>query len=251
MTRRVVSVRPDSTIADAARLMMTAHISGLPVLTARGKLVGIVTEGDLLRRAESGTQRRRPRWLEFLLGPGRLADEYVRSHARRIEEVMTRKVVTATPATPLEEAVGLMERHRVKRLPVVDGGRVVGIVARANLLRALIRLAPETAAGPRSDRTIRERIAAEIDRQPWNPGGLANVVVRNGVVDLWGTIFDERERTALRVAAENVPGVKAVHDHLIWMEPVSGTTMMPPAAEAPKARGPGRRQPKRAAARAK
>lgn len=224
MTRHVISIKPDSSIMEAAQLLLQNRISGLPVLDQAGKLVGIVTEGDLLRRRETGTERRRPRWLEFFIGPGRLASEYVHTHGRKIDEVMTVEPQTITEDTPLEEIVRLMEQKRIKRLPVVRGDVVVGIVSRANLVHALASLAPETKGAVPGDASIRERVLAEIERQPWSPGRLINATVRDGIVELWGTIFDEREREALRVAAENVPGVKQVKDHLVWVEPVSGMT---------------------------
>jgi CBS domain-containing protein len=221
MTPQVISIEPDAPIMGAVRLMLQNRISGLPVVGRKGELVGMVTEGDFLRRGEIGTQRHRNRWLEFLIGPGRLADEYVHASGRRVEEVMTREPVTVTQDTPLDEAVGLMERHRIKRLPVVDGGKLVGIVTRANIMHGLVSLAAGIKAVPAGDDiAIRERILAEINRQSWGP--MANVTVRNGVVELWGTITDERQREALIVASENVAGVKAVHDHLVWIEPNSG-----------------------------
>ena len=228
MTRRVLSVGPDASVAEAARLMLQNDISGLPVVSARGDVVGIVTEGDFLRRTETGTERRRPRWLSFLLGPGRLADEYVHTHGRKVEEVMTRDVATVTEDTPLDEVVRLMESRRVKRLPVIRGSQIVGIVSRANLLHALAALITEAATSVATDTTIRERLQAELKKQPWNPPAGTDLRVRNGVVYLWGVIFDEREREALRVAAENAPGVKEVRDHLVWVEPYSGFAIEAP-----------------------
>ena len=228
MTRRVVSVRPDTPVTEAARLMLQDDISGLPVINASGDLVGIVTEGDFLRRTETGTERRRPRWLEFLLGPGRLAEEYVHTHGRRVEEVMTRDVATVTEDTSLDEVVRLMESRRIKRLPVVRGRQIVGIVSRANLLRALAALITEAAPSAATDTAIRERLLAELEKQTWSPRASTNLLVRNGVVDLWGVIFDEREREAMRVAVENVPGVKEVRDHLVWVEPYSGFAIEAP-----------------------
>lgn len=220
MTPRVISIEPDAPIMRAVRLMLQNRVSGLPVIGPKGELVGMVTEGDFIRRGEIGTQRRRNRWLEFLIGPGRLADEYVHARGRKVEEVMTREPITVTPDTPLDEVVRLMERHRIKRLPVLREGALVGIVTRANIMHALVSVAAETKAPTGDDATIREQILAECGRQSWAP--MANVVVRNGVVELWGTITDERERQALIVASENVAGVKTVHDHLVWIEPNSG-----------------------------
>jgi CBS-domain-containing membrane protein len=192
------------------------------VIDKQGGLVGIVTEGDILRRAETGAQRRRPRWLEFLIGPGRLADEYTRTHGRKVDEVMTREPVTASEDTPLEDIAKLMEKRQIKRLPVVRGQQVVGIVSRANLLHALASVSREAKPTAQSDETTRALLLAEMGKQPWAPVALINPIVRDGIVELWGTITDERERQALVVAAENVPGVKAVRDHLAWVDPTSG-----------------------------
>jgi CBS domain-containing protein len=220
MTPRVISIGPDAPIIQAVRLMLQNRISGLPVVGPKGELVGMVTEGDFMRRGEIGTHRHRSRWLEFLIGPGRLADEYVHARGRRVEEVMTRGPVTVTEDTALDEAVRLMERHRIKRVPVVRDGGLVGMVTRANIMHALVSLAAEAKVPAGDDSAIREQILAEYNKQSWAPA--TNVVVRNGVAELWGVITDERERQALIVAAENVPGVKVVRDHLVWIEPNSG-----------------------------
>ena len=135
MTSPVVSIEPDASIWQAVRIMLQRHISGLPVIDQKGGLVGIVTEGDFLRRAETGTQRRRPRWLEYLIGPGRLADEYTRSHGRKVSEIMTADPLTISEDTSVDEIVQLMEKRQIKRLPVVRDQEVVGIVSRANLMR--------------------------------------------------------------------------------------------------------------------
>jgi len=240
MTRNILSVRPDAVIAEAIRLMLDNRISGLPVIDEGGQLVGILTEGDLLRRGETATERHRPRWLEILMGPGRLAEEYVRTHGRRIAEVMTRDPVSVTPDTPLKEIVELMERHRIKRVPVLDGDAPVGILSCADLLRGLAGALAAAPAVATSDEEIRERILAELARAAWVPRDGIAITVENGVVDLNGVILEEKERDALRVAAENVPGVTAVEDHLVWVEPVSGTVIDPPPAAAKPRAGPAR-----------
>jgi CBS domain-containing protein len=236
MTVGVATIRSDATLRDAARLMLQHGVSGLPVVDADDRLVGILTEGDFLRRVETGTERRHPRWLEFLLGPGRLADEYAHSHGRKVEEVMTPEVITVSQDTPLQDVVRIMESRRIKRVPVTKQGRVVGIISRANLVQALARLAEEAPPSHPDDEALRRQILAEIDKQPWSPRSSINVIVRNRVAELWGTILDERERQALRIAAENVPGIVKVEDHLVWVEPVSGMTF--PSPEDP---GPGPR----------
>jgi CBS domain-containing protein len=230
MTWGAITVEPDASVTRAVRLMLQNKISGLPVVDANGQLVGMVTEGDFLRRGELGTKRQRPRWLEFLLGPGKLATEYVQSSGQKVSQVMTPEPKTITPETPLEEVVGLMERHRIKRLPVVQDGKLVGIVSRANLLHALASVAREVKPATGDDAAIRERIMAECAKQAW--ASHINVVVRDGVVELWGVITDDRARDAFKVLAENVPGVTAVRDHLAWIEPTSGLVLLSEEDEA-------------------
>jgi CBS domain-containing protein len=227
MTSPIISVEPDASMWDAVRIMLQRRISGLPVIDKGGHLVGMVSEGDFLRRAETGTQRRRPHWLEFLLGPGRLADEYTRSHGRKIQDIMTPDPVTVTGDTSLEEVVRTMEKRRIKRLPVVHDNAVVGIVTRANLVHALAGVARELMPTTTSDEAIRKRLLTELAKEAWAPVALIDVIVRDGVVELWGTITEERQRAALIAAAENVRGVKAVHDHLGWVDVVSGVLYQP------------------------
>jgi CBS domain-containing protein len=222
MTPDVLSVSPDASVATATELMLQKRISGLPVVDDHGTLVGIVTEGDFLRRAETDTGRRRPRWLEFFMGVGRLSDEYVRLRGRKVSDVMTHEVQTVPPDAPLEQAVRLMERRHIKRVVVASGGKVVGILTRANLLHAMASFAHEIAPLSAADSGIRERLLAELKNQPWAPLTAVDITVRNGVVQLSGIITDERQRQALRVAAENIPGVKNVEDNVVWVEPVSG-----------------------------
>jgi CBS domain-containing protein len=225
MTTHVISVAPDESILKCVRLMLEYRISGLPVIDDKGTLVGIVTEGDFLRRAETGTERKRPRWLEFFTGPGRLAGEYVQSHGRKVGEVMTRDPITIAEDTPVVDAVHLMEGRRVKRLPVVRAGKVVGIVSRANLLHALAAVGREAAPSQKDDQTIRARILADLAKQPWAPRDLIDVTVRNGVVELWGVVTADHQREAAAVVAENVPGVKNVANHISWIEPTSGMVL--------------------------
>jgi len=222
MTRDVITVSTGQSVLETAQLMLQKRVSGLPVVDATGKLVGIVTEGDFLRRGEIGTQRQRPKWLEFLIGPGRMAQEYVHASGRRVEEVMTPNCCTVSEDDSLQTVVELMERHHVKRLPVLRDGRLVGIVSRANLMDALIELARyRRTPAAADDATIRDRVIAALAEARWAPK--IEVSIHDGVAELSGIITDERERKALIVAAENVAGVKEVHDHLVWVEPMSGT----------------------------
>ncbi len=225
MTRNVISIDPDATVLQAARIMLQHRISGLPVVSKDGKLVGIISEGDFLRRRETKTEHRRSRWLEFLMGPGRVAVEYSHSHGSKVSEVMTTEVETVNDVTPLEDIVELMERRRIKRVPVMCGSEVVGIVTRSNLMHAMVSLARAAQGPAEDDAGIRERLLDEIKKEQWAPAATTNVVVHDGVVELWGVIIDERQRAAMKVAAENIPGVRAVKDHMVWIEPTTGMTL--------------------------
>jgi CBS domain-containing protein len=227
MTRSVISIDPDATVLQAARLMLQHHISGLPVIDKNGQLVGVLSEGDFLRRRETNTERRRSRWLEFLMGPGRIAAEYAHSHGCKVSEAMSKNPQTVEETASLEDVVELMERHRIKRVPVLCGSEVVGIVTRANLMRAMVSVARSAPPSATDDVTIREKLEAELQKEEWAPAATASVTVRDGIVELWGVIIDERQRNALKVAAENIPGVKAVKDHLVWVEPMSGMAVEP------------------------
>ncbi len=221
VTKNVIAVSPGTSIVTAAKAMLDHHVSGLPVLGAANEVVGIVTEGDFLRRREIGTQRRRPRWLQLFLSPGRVADDFVHERGRKVEDVMTRNPITVTEDTPLEELVRLMEKAGIKRLPVLRDKTLVGIVTRANLLQAVAGLAREVPDPTADDDHIRDRIVRTIEAADWQPLGL-QVTVREGVVDLHGLIADERWRRAAVVAAENTEGVKQVHDHLCLVDGWSG-----------------------------
>ena len=227
MTPDVISADPDATVLQAARYMIQHHISGLPVIDKTGTLVGILSEGDFLRRRETHTDRRPSRWLEFLMGPGKLAAQYTHTHGSKVSEVMTTNLHTVSEDTSLEKVVEMMERYRIKRVPVLRGKKIVGIVTRANLMHAMVSLArgePKAATG---DAAIRQELLKELKTEKWALASMINVVVRAGVVELWGMIVDDRQRQALVVAAENIPGVKQVKDHLTWVEPTSGVVIEP------------------------
>jgi CBS domain-containing protein len=230
MTTEVITVQPQTSVLEAVRLMLQHKISGLPVTDSGGHLVGILTEGDFLRRAETGTTRNRPRWLEFLVGPGRLAEEYAHSHGRKVGEVMTPDPTTVAEQTPLADIVDLMERRRIKRVPVTRGDALVGIISRSNLVRALAGLARKGEPASPTDAGIREQILAVLRNETWAPSASIQVTVHQGVADLWGAILDERMRSGLIVAIENVPGVTEVRDHLAWVEPTSGLVVESPDA---------------------
>jgi CBS domain-containing protein len=210
MTFGAATIRENASISEAAHLMLQYWISGLPVVGAGGHLVGIITEGDFLRRIGTGAQHRRPRWLELMVSPGQLADEYVHARSRRVGEVMTKDVVSVVEETPVEEIARLMERHRIKRVPVVRENKVVGIVSRANLIREVARSPDEQRDDRASDLAIRKQILDELISQRWGDRAPVDIDVRDGMVQIWGPVYDERVAQALRVAAENVPGVRHV-----------------------------------------
>ena len=220
MVSPVITIKQESSVKEVAEIFINRRISAAPVVNDQGKLVGIVSEADLLRRAEAGTERRRSSWLLLFTGNERLAAEYVRAHARKVADVMTRDVITATPDTPLHEVASLLEKNSIKRVPIVSNGQLVGLVSRANLIQSVATAGNELEI-PLSDTTIRDQLLSHLGAQPWAHTSLLNVTVSGGVVDLWGLINSDVERKAIRVAAEAAPGVRAVNDHLI-VRPLEG-----------------------------
>jgi CBS domain-containing protein len=214
MVSPVVTVKPSASVKEVAELMLENRISGVPVVNDEGKVVGIVSEGDLMHRSEAGTALRRSWWLTGLTSEETLAAEYVKAHARKVADVMTSKVVTAAPDAPLHELAALMEANAIKRVPIVDNGRLVGIVSRANLLRAVASAPPESEVQV-ADASIREQLLDQLQGQAWARPWLLNVMVSGGIVDLWGVARSEAERKAVRVAAEGIEGVRAVRDNLV------------------------------------
>jgi CBS domain-containing protein len=213
MVSPVITVDVSATVQDVARLLLQNRISAVPVLDG-GKLVGIVSEGDLLHRAEAGTQRRRSWWLDLVASDAALAADYVQSNSRRVADVMSTRVITATPETPLTEIASLLEKHAIKRVPIVSDGKLVGIVSRANLLQA-VASRPGQLKIEQSDEALRKLITDRLEAQPWAHTYRLNVTVTDGVADLWGMTRSDAERRAIRVTAENTPGVRGVKDNLV------------------------------------
>lgn len=215
MTREVVSVGPDTPVRAIAELLFTRRISGVPVLED-GRLIGVVSEGDLIGHAAATGEQRRSWWLSALMNDSASARDYAKTHGRTARDVMTSAVITIAETATLAEIAKTLERHRIKRVPVLRAGKLVGIVSRGNLLQALATLEVE-AAGTVDDDAIRERLIAELRGQSWAHLPPDAIVVENGIVRLSGIVQTEDERRALRIAAENTPGVKGVDDHLtIW-----------------------------------
>lgn len=217
MTRDVVTVTAETPVPLVVKLLLARGISGVPVVDANNAVVGVVSEGDLLRRAELGTQKRRGAWLTFFTGTASLAEDYVRAHGACAADIMTRDVACVAPQTPVAEIADLMEDRRIKRVPVVDGARLVGIVSRSNLLRAFASMLPDAtlAATSSSDDAIRAALLKELAAQPWSRRSDNSVVVTDGVVHLWGLVTNREEQRAMELAATGVPGVKSVQSHMI------------------------------------
>lgn len=214
MVSPVVTVQPSASVKEVAKLLLEQGISAVPVVDDQGKLVGVVSEGDLLHRPEIGSERRRSWWLLGLTDEETLAAEYVKAHARKVADVMTPKVITAAPDASLHELATLMEANAIKRVPIVEDGRLVGIVSRANLVRALASAQPALEI-ELSDANIQGQLLAHLQNQAWARPWLLNIMVKNGVVDLWGVVRSDAERRAVRIAAESMDSVRAVNDNLV------------------------------------
>ncbi|MBI4182621.1 MAG: CBS domain-containing protein [Proteobacteria bacterium] len=214
MTREVVTISADATVQEAARLLVARHVSAVPVTDKDGRILGIVSEGDLLRRPETGTLRPRSWWLELVAAPEDRASEYVKSHGTRVRDVMTKEVISVGETASLGDIAHQLEANHIKRVPVVKGGKLVGIVSRADLLRGLATRKTEISPVSESDRTIREALLKTLEDEDIAPRHLLNVVVANGVVHLWGIVENDEQRNAVRIAAENTPGAKRVESHL-------------------------------------
>jgi CBS domain-containing protein len=220
MTTRVVTVEPETPVEDIARLLLSHRISAVPVLDATGALVGIVSEGDLMRRADMGTARQAPWWRSLTADFDDRAREYARTYGRNAGDVMTREVVTVDLDTPLADVARVLEERRIKRVPVVNhAGVVTGIVSRADLLRALALRQTETPKILADDAEVRERVVRAFDRAAVVPLPNVNPIVTNGVVHLWGLVESDAQRRACRVVAERVLGVRSVEDHLGQLAP--------------------------------
>lgn len=216
MTTNVVSVGPETSVREVADILLARHISAVPVVGQSGELMGIVSEGDLMRRTEGDTERHRSWWLELFTSSEMSAAEFVRLHSDKVSDVMKRKVITAEPDTPLAEIAALLERNAIKRVPIIKNGNVVGIVSRANLLQALASVRRDiSAATTTNDSTIRENVTARLKAQSWTGTWPINIIVHDGTVELWGLVESEAQKMAVRVAVEQTDGVRTVNDNRV------------------------------------
>jgi CBS domain-containing protein len=214
MTTEVITVGENASVPEAAKLLAKHGISAVPVVDKDNRVIGMVSEGDLLHRAETGTERRRSWWLDMMSSTNKLAGEYIKSHSSKVKDAMTRDVLSVTEETPVADIAVLLETNRIKRVPVLRDGKLVGIVSRANLVRTLAMTITEPVSGAADDRAVRDKLLAEPKAQKWAEVSPANVTVKDGVVHLWSSYLSESERRALIVAAENVAGVRRVEDHM-------------------------------------
>ena len=215
MTSEVIMIDDDASVQEVTNLLAEHGISAVPVVDCNRRVIGMVSEGDLLHRAETGTERQRSWWLEMVASTNQLAGEYVKSHSGVVKDVMTRDVISVTEDTTVADIAILLETNRIKRVPVLRDGRLVGIVSRANLVRALAMTITERPSGAEADdRAIRDRLLAELKAQKWAEVSPANITVKDGVVHLWSSYYSDQEKRALVVAAESITGVRRVEDHM-------------------------------------
>jgi CBS domain-containing protein len=218
MVSPVITVKPSQTVREVAKLFVERKISAAPVVDNAGKIAGIISEGDLLRRVEIKTERDRSSWLRLLTTDEVLAAEYAKARANKVADVMTKNVIVVSVDTPLTEIATLLEKNSIKRVPVLSAGRLVGIISRSNLVQSLATARKEFEM-PLSDSAIRERLLSHLKGEPWADTSQLNVTVSDGVVDIWGVCRSESERQAVRIAAENVPGVRAVNNNIAMQAP--------------------------------
>lgn len=220
MTTNVITVYPETEVREIARLLLKNRISAVPVVDAGQHVLGIVSEGDLMRRAESDTNKRHSWWLEAIFSNQDRSKEYIKTHGRKASDVMTRDPIGVTEDTPLYEIAELLEKNHIKRVPVTRDGQLVGIVSRANVLHGL---AATKAESPRpsstDDQTIREKLLHVLSEEAGLDTALINVIVNKGVVQFWGLASSRAQIKAAQIAAENTPGVKSIENHLGQVPP--------------------------------
>ena len=214
MTRNVVTASPSAHVGELANLMVKNRISAIPIVVENNHLVGIVTESDLLHRHETHTERKRKWWVELLVDPDAKSRELIKSQAVKAEDLMTRLVVTVKEATPLAEVAYILDSHRIRRVAVVRDGALVGIVSRADLVRALAAATQAIATTTTDNGALHKAVYDAIQSQPWINTLYMSFTVNDGVVELTGYANSADQKKALRVLVESVPGVKEVIDRL-------------------------------------
>lgn len=215
MTRNVITTKPDATVAEAIQLLTEHDVSALPVVTDAGDVVGVVSEADLIHRLQRDGEKRHIRWMEAVTPTAALANDFAKIHGQRVHEIMTTEVISATEETSLSDLAALLEKKRIKRVPILRDGKLVGIVSRTNLIQALAVGSGQGSASQSADRAIRLDLLARLGEQRWTEFGSRNIIVKDGVVHLWGLVGSPQEQKALIALAEEAPGVKSVSDETI------------------------------------
>jgi CBS domain-containing protein len=222
MTRDVVTVGPDATVGEIAALLVRHRISAVPVVSGDQQLIGIVTQTDLAHRSETGTEKRRKWWLEVFADPDVKAREYVKSHGRSARDIMTRFVVSVPQNASLGEVADVLDSQRIRQVPVVSKGRIVGMISRADIVRKLAETKAAASDARPDNSALQKAIWDQIKAQPWLKAALVNLSVQDGVVELWGAVDSSEQRQALRVLVEGVDGVRSVEDHVSLLPAVVG-----------------------------
>lgn len=212
MSTRVASIAPDMSVRLAAKLMLKRKVSALLVLDSKRRPIGVLSEGDLVHRIELDTRKKGSWWLNLLTPDRDLARDYARAHGRKVADAMSRQVVTITPDTKLPAIVALLDKHRIKRVPVVgEGGRVVGVVSRADVLGAFAKAALAAEGGAAlGDAECSAEIRKRLCKESWGDSALVNISVDSGVARVWGVVASRAQHDAVRALCEEVPGVRHV-----------------------------------------
>jgi CBS domain-containing protein len=225
MVTEVITVGPQASVRDVAKLLLSNRISAVPVVNEHGELIGIISEGDLARRAELNTTPHRSWWLEMFSRKSKeaLAKEYMKSRGSKVRDVMTKNVITAKPTTSVRDIATLLEKHRIKRVPIVAKGKMIGIVSRANLIQALASLPENDEQSTISDSRVRKKVMKQFNSEKWSKGSLLSVTVHDGAVKLWGIVDSEAEKEAVRIAAELVEGVRTIENNVVVLPVVAAS----------------------------
>ncbi len=213
MTKDVVTVAPDTPVQEIARLMAQKHISGVPVVDADGTMTGIVSHSDLLHRPETGTEPRRRRWIDLFADPDTLARAYTKTHGMKARDIMTRKVVWVDAQSDLRDAADVLDKRDVKRVPVLENNRIVGILSRGDVVRAFA-MQPPRQAGQVSDAAVQTAIQKRFAEQNWLDATFVSVSVRDGVAELSGIIRSKAQLAAVETMVEETSGVTAIRNAL-------------------------------------
>ncbi len=214
MTKDVITVGPDTTVGEIAALLVRHRISAVPVVAAENRVIGIVSQTDLANRSETDTEKRRKWWLDIFADADAKAREYVKSHGRKAKDIMTRFVISVPPRASMAEVADLLDTHRIRQVPVMEDGKLLGMISRTDLVRKLAEVAVVAPAARPDSGTLQKAIWQRIHEQTWLKSAYVSVSTKDGIVELWGAVDSDQQRQALRVLVEGVAGVQRVEDHV-------------------------------------